>query len=94
MAWSDTFLKVLKDNDVRLVAYVPDNVLTPLISGVHSDSYFMPVCATREDGRSAADPLAVKIDDKPVRFRRPRSDAIRISFMKGMGTSRGGALDG
>ena len=29
MAWSDTFLKVLKDNDVRLVTYVPDNVLTP-----------------------------------------------------------------
>ncbi len=27
MAWSDTFLKVLKDNDVRLVTYVPDNVL-------------------------------------------------------------------
>ena len=26
MAWSDAFLKVLKDNDVRLVTYVPDNV--------------------------------------------------------------------
>ena len=23
MGWSDTCLKVLKDNDVRLVAYVP-----------------------------------------------------------------------
>jgi sulfopyruvate decarboxylase alpha subunit len=49
MTWSDAFLKALKDNDVRLVAYVPDNVLTPLISGVTSDNYFMPVCATRED---------------------------------------------
>jgi len=49
MAWSDAFLKALKDNDVRLVAYVPDNVLTPLIAGVTSDNYFMPVCATRED---------------------------------------------
>jgi len=49
MAWSDAFLKALKDNDVRLVSYVPDNVLKPLISGVHSDNYFMPVCATRED---------------------------------------------
>lgn len=49
MPWSDVFLKVLKYNDVRLVAYVPDNVLTPLISSVHSDNYFMPVCATRED---------------------------------------------
>ena len=28
MAWSDAFLKVLKDNDVRLVTDVPDNVLT------------------------------------------------------------------
>jgi hypothetical protein len=30
MSWSDTFLAVLKDSDVRLVSYVPDNVLTPL----------------------------------------------------------------
>jgi sulfopyruvate decarboxylase TPP-binding subunit len=49
MAWSDAFLRVLKDNDVRLVAYVPDNVLTPLLAGVAADNYFMPVCATRED---------------------------------------------
>lgn len=49
MPWSDTFLKVLKDNDIRLVAYVPDNVLTPLLTGVTSDNYFRPVCATRED---------------------------------------------
>ena len=40
MAWSDTFLKVLKDNDVRLVTYVPDNVLTPLLNGFTSDNYF------------------------------------------------------
>lgn len=49
MAWSEAFLNVLKDNDIRLVAYVPDNVLTPLIAGVTSDNYFRPVCATRED---------------------------------------------
>jgi len=49
MSWSDTFLKLLKDNDVRLVAYVPDNVLTPLIAGVTADNYFLPVGATRED---------------------------------------------
>ena len=49
MAWSDAFLKVLKDNDIRLVTYVPDNVLIPLIAGVTADNYFMPVCATRED---------------------------------------------
>ena len=49
MAWSDAILKVLKDNDVRLVSYVPDNVLTPRIRGVTADNYFMPVGATRED---------------------------------------------
>jgi sulfopyruvate decarboxylase alpha subunit len=49
MTWSETILQTLKDNDVRLVSYVPDNVLTPLIDGVIGDNYFMSVCATRED---------------------------------------------
>ena len=49
MTWSDTFLRTLKENDVRLVSYVPDNVLTPLIEGVTCDNYFVPVNATRED---------------------------------------------
>ena len=49
MSWSDIFLKSLKDNDVRLVTYVPDNVLTPLIAGAAADNYFMSVNATRED---------------------------------------------
>jgi len=49
MSWSDTFLSLLKDNDIRLIGYVPDNVLTPLIEGVTTDNYFMPVNATRED---------------------------------------------
>jgi sulfopyruvate decarboxylase alpha subunit len=49
MPWSQTFLQILKDNDVRLVTYVPDNVLTPLIAGVDADNYFLSVCATRED---------------------------------------------
>ena len=49
MGWSEIFLQTLKDNDVRLVTYVPDNVLTPLIDGVTADNYFMPVNATRED---------------------------------------------
>jgi sulfopyruvate decarboxylase alpha subunit len=49
MAWSDIFLGILKDNDVRLISYVPDNVLTPLLKGVASDNYFLPVGATRED---------------------------------------------
>jgi len=49
MTWSDAFLRVLKENDVRLVSYVPDNVLTPLIGGAAADNYFMSVGATRED---------------------------------------------
>lgn len=49
MSWSKTFLDVLKDNDVRLISYVPDNVLTPLIAGAAADNYFMSVGATRED---------------------------------------------
>jgi sulfopyruvate decarboxylase TPP-binding subunit len=47
--WADTFLRTLKENDVRLVSYVPDNVLIPLISGAAADNYFMSVGATRED---------------------------------------------
>jgi sulfopyruvate decarboxylase alpha subunit len=47
--WSETFLSILKDNDVRLITYVPDNVLTPLIKGVAADNYFLSVGATRED---------------------------------------------
>jgi sulfopyruvate decarboxylase TPP-binding subunit len=49
MNWPDRFLHALKQNDVRLVTYVPDNVLTPLISGAAADNYFMAVGATRED---------------------------------------------
>ncbi len=42
-------LGLLNDNDVRLVSYVPDNVLTPLTKGATSDNYFMSIGATRED---------------------------------------------
>jgi sulfopyruvate decarboxylase alpha subunit len=49
MSWSDVLLDTLKQNDVRLVTYVPDNVLTPLIKGAATDNYFMSLCATRED---------------------------------------------
>src|SRR3989442_15967738 len=49
MTWADTFLRTLKENDGRLVPYVPDNVLTPLISGAAADNYFMSIGAARED---------------------------------------------
>jgi sulfopyruvate decarboxylase TPP-binding subunit len=44
----------LKDNDIRLTAYVPDNAFTPLIAGVSADNYFLPVGARREDGAIGA----------------------------------------
>jgi hypothetical protein len=47
MTWCDTLLRILKGNDIRLTAYVPDNVLTPLIAGAGADNYFLPVSATR-----------------------------------------------
>lgn len=49
MTWSETILATLKENDIRLVTYVPDNVLTPLIKGVAADNYFISLPATRED---------------------------------------------
>lgn len=49
MNWSDRLLQMLKQNEVRLVTYVPDNVLTPIISGAAADNYFIALGATRED---------------------------------------------
>src|SRR5258708_9256594 len=49
MDWSGRFLEAVKGNGVRLVTHVPDNVLTPLISGAAADNDFMAVGATRED---------------------------------------------
>jgi sulfopyruvate decarboxylase alpha subunit len=49
MTWNQTFLQILKDNDIRFVAYVPDNVLVPLIEEIAADNYFLSIGATRED---------------------------------------------
>ena len=37
MGWHDIVREALKENGVRLVTYVPDNVLNPLIGGLHAD---------------------------------------------------------
>ena len=47
--WWETVVRVLKDNDVRLVTYVPDNVMAPLIRLVEDDPYFTTVCPAREE---------------------------------------------
>jgi sulfopyruvate decarboxylase alpha subunit len=49
VAWAETIIQCLKDANVRLVPYVPDVVLAPLISGLEADDWFHTVEATRED---------------------------------------------
>jgi hypothetical protein len=78
MGWSEPFLQTLKNNDMRFITYVADNVLTPLIKGVAFD-----------DGGPVL--MAVKINDKPGATRDPA--LVRSRFMKALGTGRGGALD-
>ena len=48
-AWHEIVVAVLKANDVRLVPYVPDNVLKPLIAAVHADPFFTAFPAAREE---------------------------------------------
>ncbi len=48
-AWHEIVVEALKANDVRLVPYVPDNVLKPLIAAVHADPFFTAFPAAREE---------------------------------------------
>jgi len=48
-AWHEITVEVLKRHDVRLVTYVPDNVLRPLIDTVHADPFFTAFGVTREE---------------------------------------------
>ncbi|MBN8958363.1 MAG: decarboxylase [Rhizobiales bacterium] len=47
--WHDIVRETLKANDVRLVTYVPDNVLKGLIASVHADPFFTAFACTREE---------------------------------------------
>jgi len=49
VSWHQAVVKALKANDVRLVTYIPDNVLAPLIDAVHGDSWFRVLCPAREE---------------------------------------------
>ena len=42
-------LDCLKEHEFSLAVYVPDKVLIPLIDGIHGDSHFEPVTASREE---------------------------------------------
>ena len=48
-AWHEIVLDVLKANEVRLIPYVPDNVLKPLIASIHADPYFTAFSTAREE---------------------------------------------
>jgi sulfopyruvate decarboxylase alpha subunit len=48
-SWHEAVIAALKDNDVRFIVYVPDNVLRPLIEAVHADAYFVAFTAAREE---------------------------------------------
>jgi sulfopyruvate decarboxylase alpha subunit len=48
-AWHELVLQSLKRNDIRLVPYVPDRVLTTLISKLHADPFFTTFPAAREE---------------------------------------------
>ena len=47
--WHGIVLQTLKRNDIRLVPYVPDRVLTMLIKNIHADPFFTTFPAAREE---------------------------------------------
>ena len=48
-SWHEIVLQTLKRNDVRLVPYVPDRVLTTLIKSLHADPFFTTFATAREE---------------------------------------------
>ena len=47
--WWEIVRDVLKRNEVKLITYVPDNVLNPLIKAIHADPYFHAFVTAREE---------------------------------------------
>ena len=47
--WHGIVLQSLKRNDIRLVPYVPDRVLTTLIRNLHADPFFTTFATAREE---------------------------------------------
>jgi sulfopyruvate decarboxylase alpha subunit len=48
-AWHEIVRDVFKANQVKLITYVPDNVLRPLIEALHADPYFTCFPTAREE---------------------------------------------
>ncbi len=47
--WWEIVRDTLKQSEVKLVTYVPDNVLNPLLKAIHADDYFNAFVCTREE---------------------------------------------
>lgn len=47
--WHQIVLDTFKQNEIRLIPYVPDNVLRPLLEGVHADPFFHAFPCAREE---------------------------------------------
>ncbi|HZR75690.1 decarboxylase [Bradyrhizobium sp.] len=48
-SWYEIALQTLKRNDIKLVPYVPDRVLTRLIKELHADPFFTTFPTAREE---------------------------------------------
>jgi sulfopyruvate decarboxylase alpha subunit len=48
-SWHGIILQTLKRNEISLVPYVPDRVLTPLIRNLHADPFFTTFATAREE---------------------------------------------
>src|ERR1700756_4370432 len=47
--WHGIVLETLKRNDIRIIPYVPDRVLTTLIKSLHADPFFTTFATAREE---------------------------------------------
>ena len=47
--WHDILVAALKAHEIRLVTYVPDNVLRPALEAVHADPFFTAFATSREE---------------------------------------------
>ena len=48
-SWHEIVVQTLKRNDIRLVPYVPDRILTTLIKNIHADPFFTTFPTAREE---------------------------------------------
>lgn len=48
-SWHSIVLQTVKRNDISLIPYVPDRVLTPLIKNLHADPFFTTFATAREE---------------------------------------------